>query len=70
MTSDQHDDEFQSSRNNAKDYPVCLVRKEAFGYALEKQRERLKDTSLFHAKWRSLAFIDLYPESQGTNRCE
>lgn len=65
MASSDNADEFQVSLGNADNYPINLVRNEAFGHALERYRDRLRDARLFHAKSRSLRFVDIYEKDEG-----
>ncbi|KAI1208378.1 uncharacterized protein F4807DRAFT_431109 [Annulohypoxylon truncatum] len=51
---------FEESVNRTSDYPVNLLRTEAFGHTLESYRRRLNSNNIFDEKYRSLACINLY----------
>lgn len=51
---------FDESMRNTLDYPVNLLRTEAFSHTLESYRRRLNSTNLFDPTYRSLACVNLY----------
>ncbi|KAI0388005.1 hypothetical protein F5Y04DRAFT_241475 [Hypomontagnella monticulosa] len=55
-----HTARFEESTNRTSDYPVNLIRTEAYHHTLESYRRRLNGKGIFDPNYRSLACIDLY----------
>ncbi|KAI0889237.1 uncharacterized protein GGS22DRAFT_177782 [Annulohypoxylon maeteangense] len=51
---------FEKSMSRSLEYPVNLLRTEAFGHTLESYCRRLNGTNIFDPQYRSLACVNLY----------
>ncbi len=62
---DKIEAQFAGSRATPEDYPLNVVRSEAFGHALKSLQTRFKNERLFHDSYRSLYIKDLYDDKDG-----